>query len=197
MATITTEQINEFLKNMIDENGNDKNVVEVDWAFGKAKVTKYLPLSQMVEIATSVANVVFNDATGEYAPEILDTIFWCYIIRYYTDIDLPEDVELQQAVILYTDIKDIICENVSDEQIGEIRCAIDERIKNIIDSGNNVLARAMLDAHDQMVGLSKEFSDTINMLKTIGVDVMSDKQEEKQEDEPKPAVTAKKRTSKK
>ena len=195
MAKITIEQINDFIAKSTMNGEEDTNITTTTWDFGDIKIKKHISLNEIIEISTSVAQCVFIEATGEYMPEVVDTVFWGYIIQYYTDVDLPEAATAQHDVITNTNIIDVVLANASQDEIHNIRDSVDARIKNIIDGGNNTVVQTMLEAYSHMMKLSEEFRNALVALNSIA-DSATRKEEQKDESKPDNAPKKRKSTAK-
>lgn len=147
MAQFSTEQINA----LISEYPNEFTMT---WAGGEAKVKKFVTLRQIIDIVRLTTSLCF-DEDGEYMPEVKDFVMWSNIVDNYTDIELPEDIEVCAEVLIKTNLIETIKEYVSIEQIVAIQDAIDARIAIVIDAGNNVLMKQVLQSVTDMASMQE------------------------------------------
>lgn len=157
MATYTNEQLNA----MIEENNQ---TFTATWAGGEMNVRRRVDFKTLVEIVSMTVEACFDDL-GAYLPEAKAIVMWSYIVDKYTDVELPDDIEARANVLIYTDLSNAIRECVDVDQIFAIEDAVDKRIKNSIDAGNNVLMNGVMNTYASLAAIHSEME---NALKQIG-----------------------------
>lgn len=157
MATFTSEQINTMIE-------NNKKICVAAWIGGEMNVRHNVDLKTMMEIINTTVEACF-DELGTYLPEVRKPVMWACVVEKYTDIELPDDIESKANLFIYTDIIDSIMKHIDIEQIHEIEDAINKRIENSTNAGNNVLAHGLMNTY---ASISAIYNELENAIKQIG-----------------------------
>lgn len=157
MATFTTEQINAMI-------AESEKSFTATWAGGEMSVRRNVDFKTMMEIINTTVEACFNEL-GAYMPEVRYPVMWSCIVEKYTDVELPEDIEAKVNLLIYTDLHRAIIECVDIDQICSIEDAIEKRIANLIDAGNNVLLNGVMNTYASLAAIHSEME---NALKKIG-----------------------------
>ena len=102
-------------------------------------VKSYIPLQKKMEIVQNIVQAAFNNNANYANPGLVDVYFWIEIVKNYTDIEIPNNMD-------YSDIYDILESNqligqishaISSTEISDIRNYLHETIKGIYKYNNS------------------------------------------------------------
>lgn len=115
------------IKNIIDQNS--KEDTKLDFYGSELLIKHQLSLVDMAEFVNSVVGACFDDETNEYMPEAKDFATKVNILKYYTNVDMPEDMSKQYEFVykLWPIIWDQIFNCIDTEQYYSIIAAIDDK----------------------------------------------------------------------
>ena len=127
----------------------DESPKQVNYACGEHEltfvVTKHISLSKKASLMNSIVSMVFIEGKDEeviYAPYLKEFAIAVNIIRYFTDIKLPGDIDAIRKFIYGTDIMKTICETVDGWQIDAVYREANELIEF---EKNAMMKRSKLD----------------------------------------------------
>lgn len=160
---------------MLNENNTTENYssipkVEVKWKDTKIKVQEHLTFKAMLLFVNDVVSSCFVFDTGEYIPEVKDFAISCALIKYYTDFELPEDLEEKYNVIYGTDITAQVENFVDEYEYSKIMEAIDEKINNLTQSNVKALDKQINKIVESFSSIEEKLS---NIFKDIDNDTIS------------------------
>ena len=122
-----------------------EDVVRVDYFGQTFLVRKTLPLENVLAMTEEVTASLFSES-GEYMPEVREFSIFLRMLRYYTNIEQPEDGEELYRIFAQTNLARVISEQIDKTQFTEILKAIDERVNVILDSWGLAVRKQLSDA---------------------------------------------------
>lgn len=128
--TVSVRMIDKALKEVC--GGVDRNTTEIEWLGLKIDVKGVAGLADVIQIASEVASGCFLD-DGRYVPEVKEFLFRKAVIEHYTNVRLPQDAEKQYDLLIGTDLIMNVMGAISEEQINDLRDAIDDKIGYLCD----------------------------------------------------------------
>lgn len=114
------------VQDIIPKKDEDRFVI-VDWNGKKLKVKYAITPGDIFDIATRVTDAAFSK-DDVYTPELASLLAKCLIIDKFTNIEIPADMDDGGYLVYETDLFDIVRENASDEQLGDIYDIIEKKI---------------------------------------------------------------------
>lgn len=141
--------VNAFEKVIKD---NFSNFVSAEWRGIEVEMKKSLPISEVVAFVNEVATSVFQDDAG-YMPEITDFLIKANIIKRYTNLSLPSNLEKQYDFIYLSDVITFICDQINMTQLNEIVSAIQKKITYKCDTNVSAIQKQVsevLTAFDEL-----------------------------------------------
>lgn len=150
--TKVLEMFNESVK---DNNG--------EGTFDTDVTIKYMiDFEDMLEFVEEVVANAF-DSEGEYIPAVIDYMIKRNVIRRYSDIELPDDVNEEYSIIYQTDMFEQVSESINKSQLNEIINSIDHKIEHLrqsnirkIEHKLNELIENFEELGDKVFGLFKD-----------------------------------------
>lgn len=136
----------------------------VEYGDLQIQVTPTLPIKKVVQFVDDVVSTCVDIETGTYLPEALNFAFDCAMLNHYAGFDKPTDAEKAYRVIRETDICEVVREVVSHAQLHEIKSAIHERIKFMLDMMSSSSATNVAKLLDRM---DTVMSDSQNVVETL------------------------------
>ena len=112
-------------------------------------VKKYLSIGELVSFVNDMKDAEFNQATNEYSPGIGLISYKLALVRLYTDLELPDDLNLAYQIINEFNIDTKIIDVLQDtEQYKDLWEAIERAMNYKRDStiGMNMLYKTVADA---------------------------------------------------
>ena len=163
--------INAFEKVM---NDMDHGVyTEVNWRGIDILVRKHLPLKTMLEFVANVVGSCVSD-NGNYNPEAKEFAIKTNILTKYANFTMPANIELHYDLVYMTDAVAHVLEYVDEEQMDEIRYAIDERIRYLIHVNVNAVQKQMMDINSAFYNIQNQFSEMFSGMKEGDMKALTD-----------------------
>lgn len=123
-------------------NAQAKNAT-VEWNGIKIRVRRMLNLEYMLKFVNYFVGACFDSNTNEYLPEVKDFAFRSALIRFYTNITLPDDVGKQYRLLYGTDLIDVVSQNVDSHQRAGLLTSCYEKLEYLAESNiERVVAQA-------------------------------------------------------
>lgn len=126
--------------------------VIVDWHGVEVTIKYIIGLTDMMEFVHDAAESCFSES-GSFIPEVMDFAIKSNILSRYTNLTLPDDLEHRYALIYGSDITEIICDHINDEQLKEIVAAIKRKVNYACDAKVALIqqkASEMLNAFEEL-----------------------------------------------
>lgn len=146
---------------MIQAVKTEDRYTDVEWHGKHIKVKKTIPVADVVRLVDSVTKSMFI-GENTYSPETVSFITKCQIIDAYTNVELPEDVNEGVYLVYETDLFDIVRDNASDTQLGDIMDAIDKRISYVLNTNIDVVERDLHNLEETLADMNSVFGDSIS-----------------------------------
>lgn len=106
---------------------------DVEWLGYTIHVKRFLDFMDMMGFVNGVAAGCFAKSDNSYMPEARDFFFRCHIVEYYTNIELPDNLEEKNQLVYGTNIIEVILRNVDMGQFQAIIDSIDKKVANLVD----------------------------------------------------------------
>ena len=160
MKAITSKNKINF-KDMLQAVKTEERYTDVEWHGKHIKIKKTIPVADVVKLVDSVTKSMFI-GESTYSPETVSFLTKCRIIDAYTNVELPEDVNEGIYLVYETDLFDIVRDNASDTQLGDIMDAIDKRISYILNTNIDVVERDLHNLEETLANMNSVFGDSIS-----------------------------------
>lgn len=106
---------------------------DIEWLGYTIHVKRFLDFMEMMGFVNGVTAGCFAKSDNSYMPEARDFFFRCHIVEYYTNIELPDNLEEKNQLVYGTNIIETVLRNVDMGQFQAIIDAIDKKVTNIVD----------------------------------------------------------------
>lgn len=130
---ITGDELTEIIKKSGEATCVQPFGCDVDWMGCSIHVKRFLEFQEMMGFVNGVTSGCFAKSDNSYMPEARDFFFRCHIVEYYTNIELPDDLEEENQLLYGTNIIETILRNVDMGQFQAIMDAIDKKVTNLVD----------------------------------------------------------------
>ena len=147
--------INAFEK-AVKETANTQTNVE--WNGLDIIIKHTIGIRDMLRFVEGVFQSCFSD-DGEYIPEVRDFAIKSCLLKYYTNISLPSNVERRYDLIYSSDITEVVLEYVNEAQLSEIVKASDARIKHTANANIEALNKQMRDLYSTFENLQTNIEE--------------------------------------
>lgn len=130
----------------VESDNSLKNVIEVaskvetktiEWNGININVKDKLSIPDVSRFVAIASDICFTNS-GDYLPEVYNYALYVATITVFTDFKLPESVEEQYNLIMYTDITSVILDHVNykiyEELAGCVKEKVDYKVKLHISS---------------------------------------------------------------
>ena len=130
----------------VESDNSLKNVIEVaskvetktiEWNGININVKDKLSIPDVSRFVAIASDICFTNS-GDYLPEVYNYALYVATITVFTDFKLPESVEEQYNLIMYTDITSVILDHgnykIYEELVGCVKEKVDYKVKLHISS---------------------------------------------------------------
>lgn len=135
---------------------------ELEWNGLTISVKKNLSIADSVQFINLVFAACFNAESNAYVPEAKDFAIRELMIRSYTNISLPANIEKRFDILYDTDLVGVVRKAIDDDQFGYIINSIEERITVAIDANNAMLKRQMEDMYMAIDNLKASMTSALD-----------------------------------
>lgn len=155
------------------------NVVVEDFHGKELVVQRIIPFHILSALTPKIVDACFDDESGEYQPEMLDFSMRIAVVRAYTNVELPDDIEEQYYILYGTDLWNMVNLVADPEQLQLLHAVVIDRIHTQNNANKVLFEKTMhssIDAITNIVDrLDDLFSDVTtddirNMVMAIGAD---------------------------
>jgi len=112
---------------------NFHNTFTEQWYETEICMKRHLSLTEMLTFVDEVVSVCFPSGGG-FLPEAMEFAARSCIIKWYTNVSLPDNLEHRYEILYHTDIVDFVCQQIDSVQLEEIMAAIDRKIDYLCQS---------------------------------------------------------------
>lgn len=96
-----------------------KDTIDVNWHGEIIQVKYMLDLDKEHMLIQSIMNCCMTD-DGNFVPELLDISIRANVVKQYSSVELPQDINDQHKLLYYSDLFDVIINSVNKNQIEHI-----------------------------------------------------------------------------
>ena len=144
---ISAIDIEEIIKKDVEAGTNVPHYT-FEWCNGvTVDVAHSVPFATELAIIEAMAQSCFDDEDNYY-PALVDMMFRHEVIAKYTNIELPDDVEVCYALFYNTDLWQRVSEYIDEVQLSNIQAAAHEMIRQ----KNDVRVESLRQSVESMVG---------------------------------------------
>lgn len=130
-----------------------------EWNGIEVTVKKNLSLKEMMEFVDNTARSCFAADTNTYLPEVKDFIIKTCVLEKYANFTMPNNVELQYALVYQTDIAENVLLHINQAQYAEICAAIDKKIENIVQINVEDITKQINEIHSMFDNLGSQIEN--------------------------------------
>ena len=105
-----------------------ENEVSVEWNGTSIKIKKLIDTAIANAVIASISEGAFYD-DGEYNPSNIEFMIRMFVVTMYTDIEMPDEKELQYALVYGTDIYSVVLDNICSDQLFDIITNIEKCVE--------------------------------------------------------------------
>lgn len=113
--------------NVIKETYSNTEIVE--WCGLEVEIKKVLSFSEMAMFVNTVVNSCFLEPAQEYAPEVKDFAIRTFVLEYYANFNMPDNVEHRYAFAYQPGAVEMIFNYIDMTQYEDIVNAIEAKIE--------------------------------------------------------------------
>lgn len=158
------EKVEKDVQEIVNANKYEKTT-EIKFEGKKVSVRYTIRLDEYLSVVSNVYLSSFTDS-GEYMPEMTEVSLKYYIIKTYTDFELPDDIMEAYDIIVGTNLYFDILDAVNMDQVADIDGAVYRRIDKALVVSADVAERNLTAVSEQfrVIGdkLTKMFADFVN-----------------------------------
>lgn len=139
-------------------NSQYKATTIVDWNGLNITINRILSLKSMMTFVDSVIKNCFGKKDGEYRPEVKDFAVRNCIIKHYTNISLPSNIEKRYNLLYRSDLLNTVMNNIDQSQFDEMVKAIEEKLSHLAQANIEAINRQMNELYTSFANLGKQLS---------------------------------------
>ena len=129
----------------------EKKISRVTLADGtEVSVKKYIGIIDFSVIVNRIADECVDEKSGEYTPELVAALTDSYIVGYYTDYQMPAELDQQYDMIRSLNIIESIIDKIDQRQLNELSEAIDRSIQYKLNLVTSTAAKQIAETEDWM-----------------------------------------------
>lgn len=147
--------VNVFEKAVLDVY---EPTITATWRNIEVSIKRCLSLKDMITFVDGVVKSCFN-SDGEYVPEAKEFGVKYSLIKFYTNIALPQNIGKQYDLLIRSDIAQFIVSNIDPVQFSEILNSIEGRIDFLKNANAKVINDRINKLFKQIEELGEQFSD--------------------------------------
>ena len=137
----------------------NNDMVDAEWNGIKFKIKPTLSIKESMEFINNVIDSCFSDDTGEYLPEVRAFATKLNTLEKYTDIEIPEDINISYSLCYTNDLFNVIDENINYDQFLDIESAIYSGIKYRIDANIAAATKQINEVYSAFENLNDKVSE--------------------------------------
>lgn len=135
---------------------DEERYKEIAWNGKNLKVKYTIPIEDVFAVVDEASSHAMT-SDGTYVPEMVSFFTKAFIIDKFTNIQLPKEVEDGQYLVYETDLFDIVRDNASDTQLGDIVDAIDKRVDYLLHSNIRVVENKISELENLLDAMQESF----------------------------------------
>lgn len=139
-------------------NSQYKATTIVDWNGLNITINRILSLKSMMTFVDSVIKNCFGKEDGEYRPEVKDFAVRNCIIKHYTNISLPSNIEKRYDLLYRSDLLNTVMNNIDQSQFSAMVRAIEEKLSHLAQANIEAINRQMNELYTSFANLGKQLS---------------------------------------
>lgn len=144
---------------------NFPSVVTEQWFDIPVTIKYSISFTDMLEFVEGAVASCFNDGYG-FVPEVMDFAICSNILKYYTNVTLPEDLGKRYDLIYNSNLVAFVTEFICQKQLSDIIKSVDRKVKHLSDSNAKIIeeeATRLLDAFDRLQAFAGDMFSNINV----------------------------------
>lgn len=126
-------------------------------------VKKKIGIEDVINFVSQVADASF-DENGDYHPEFREFLYRQGVVIYFTNINLPKDSAKQFDFLYSGDFFSTIENNIDEEFLFDIRCAIEQKIEYRIKMSVEAINKMTIERFNSFDGLLSDLENIGAML---------------------------------
>ena len=147
----------ETFKECVDKHSVPIEPVKVMWHDIEVEIKPMLSYAEVLLFIDGVVNACFLEDTNAYVPEVKDFAINTFLISYYTNIELPEEIIEKYSYVLRSDIYGLIFDVIDGVQFKQIVAAIDEKVRQLADTNIQALQKEVFELYGIIDNMSSQF----------------------------------------
>ena len=153
---ISAIDIEEIIRKDVEAGTNVPHYT-FEWCNGvTVDVVHSVPFATELAIIEAVAQSCFDD-DDNYYPVLVDMMLRHEVIAKYTNIELPDDVEVCYALFYNTDLWQCVSEYIDEVQLSNIQAAAYEMIRRRNDIRSEMMRKSMAEMVEGVSRISDAF----------------------------------------
>lgn len=94
----------------------------LNWNGLNLVIRRMIDLDEMSQLVGMVLDGCWNE--NMYMKELMDFMFRCAVVTYYSNVYLPENNEMRYKIVYETDLYDTVKDNINEGQFAAIESAV-------------------------------------------------------------------------
>lgn len=100
---------------------NNTAAVVIPWMDKRITVINTIPMRDVTDFIESVFDFGIDRNTNTAYPEFIDLGIRANVVMRYSNVELPADLEEQYKILYCTNLYDVICKRINQQQLAAIK----------------------------------------------------------------------------
>jgi len=134
------------------------NTTEEKWYDVDIKIQRNLSFTDTLTFVNDVVQSCFQD-NDTYMPEVLDFAIRSNIIKRYTNVSLPDNLEHRYSILYNSDLVDFISRYINMRQLQDITDSINRKLSYMCDTNTAAIQKRLNDLVSAFEEMQKKTED--------------------------------------
>lgn len=118
-----------------------------------------LSFDEVLSFVSATADSCFT-TDGDYIPQVKKFVFMANIIDYYTDVQMPDNLNDRYALAVLSGLYDVVVNEIDDRQLDSLRDSVERLIDSILTNNANTARNELSKAVASLNSIVQVFNQT-------------------------------------
>ncbi len=127
-------------------------------------VKKELGLREVLSFVRTVVDTIIEYATGEFSYNRKDYIIGIATLAFFTDLELPSDIEKQYDLVTRTNIVSMVVSHINEKQYFHILDSVDEQLRF---EEQKILTQSKIELQEYVEQMKTEINELVDRYESM------------------------------